>query len=53
MVRVIGKRSVECPHCLFGSGIVANGKGSTCSVCGGRGTVSKKKYNEYIELLKK
>lgn len=48
--RKTGKGSMDCPHCLGSSGIVADGKGSTCGICGGSGKVSKKKWNEHKEL---
>ena len=45
------RRSVDCPMCLFSSGIVADGKGTKCSTCGGVGTISKAKYNKLVDEL--
>jgi len=39
-----------CPHCLFSSGIRANGKGTKCSTCNGSGKVSNKKYKKLPKL---
>ena len=44
---------VECPLCLFGSGILADGKGTTCKICGGGGKVNirvLKEFNENLEI---
>lgn len=39
----------ECPTCLFGSGILADGKGTKCKTCKGKGYVGK----GFIMSLKK
>ena len=46
------KDKQECPLCLFGSGIVADGKGTKCRICGGTGKVSKKQMNTFNDILK-
>ena len=45
------RRSVDCPMCLFSSGIVADGKGTKCSTCGGVGFISKAAYNRFVDDL--
>lgn len=45
------RRMVDCPMCLFSSGIVADGKGTKCSNCGGLGVISKAKYNRLVDDL--
>ena len=42
--------TTPCPICLFASGIVADGKGTICDACSGRGKVSKQKFNELLDL---
>jgi DnaJ-class molecular chaperone len=44
-------KKVECPLCLFGSGIVADGKGSKCSVCNGTGKVTKRELIDFEKML--
>ncbi len=36
--------------CLFSSGILADGKGTKCNVCGGSGKVTKAKLNEFNDI---
>ena len=45
------RRSVDCPMCLFSSGIVADGKGTKCRTCGGVGAISKAAYNRLVDDL--
>ena len=47
----MSKRNVDCPNCLGSSGIVADGKGTTCHVCNGKGRISKRKENEFNAKL--
>ena len=42
---------VECPLCLFSSGILADGKGSKCPECNGSGKVSKRQKWDFEEKL--
>jgi hypothetical protein len=44
-------RSVDCPMCLFSSGILADGKGTKCNHCGGKGKISKRAYNTLVDKL--
>ncbi len=44
------QNKINCPCCLFSSGIVANGKGSKCDSCNGTGKVTQ---TEYIALKEK
>lgn len=43
---------VDCPHCLGSSGILADGLGTHCRICAGKGTISQRKMNEYNDMLK-
>lgn len=45
------RRSIDCPMCLFSSGIVADGKGTKCRTCGGVGSISKAAYNRLVDDL--
>lgn len=47
--RLTGKGKVDCPLCLFSSGTLADGKGTTCTCCNGTGKISKRVYNEFME----
>ena len=40
----------DCPHCLFSSGIVADGKATECPTCNGTGKISNKKESGFIKL---
>jgi len=44
-------RSVDCPMCLFSSGVLADGKGTKCNYCGGKGKISKRAYNTLADKL--
>jgi DnaJ-class molecular chaperone len=51
-MRLVGGGLVNCPMCLFSSGTVpytGGGKSQTCDTCGGKGRISKTKYNELVE----
>lgn len=41
------KRKVDCPNCLYGNGIVADGRGSKCDTCRGSRKVYRKKRDEF------
>lgn len=45
------RQYANCPICLGSSGIVADGKGSTCKICCGKGIILLSLYNKIYKEL--
>ncbi len=41
----------SCPLCLFSSGVLANGKGTKCTLCGGTGKTTVAKVKQFNDLI--